>query len=177
MGRRFLAMPVCAGALAARDVPAFPRSGGFGAATLGGRGGRVLPVTSLNDSGPGSFRAACEAEGPRIVAFRVAGIVNLTQPIQVRHPYLTVAGQTAPGEGVCLRGYPFAIATHDVVVRFLRVRLGDVTRQEEDSLTVGHGTGTWWWTTVPRTGRWTSAFPWRDRWARSRSRGASSGNR
>ena len=82
---------------AAAALPAFPGAEGAGSTTPGGRGGRVLFVTTLADSGPGSFRSACEAEGPRIVVFRVAGTIALRSPINVRNPYLTIAGQSAPG--------------------------------------------------------------------------------
>jgi hypothetical protein len=123
----------------ASDLPAFPGAEGFGANTPGGRGGKVIFVTDLGDSGPGSFRDACEAEGPRIVVFRVSGTIQLKGPITVTNPYLTVAGQTAPGDGVCLRGYTFGIATHDVIVRHLRVRLGDETQQAADCIDLLNG--------------------------------------
>jgi hypothetical protein len=90
-------------ASSAPALPAFPGAEGFGATTPGGRGGKVLFVTTLDDSGPGSFRAACEADGPRTVIFRVSGTIALKKAITVQHPYLTVAGQTAPGDGICLR--------------------------------------------------------------------------
>jgi hypothetical protein len=120
-------------------LPAFPGAEGFGATTPGGRVGRVIFVTNLNDAGPGSLRAACEAEGPRIVLFRVAGTIALQRPIVVRNPYLTLAGQTAPGDGLCLRDHPFEVATHDVIVRYLRSRLGDVTGRQADCLDFYHG--------------------------------------
>ena len=120
-------------------LPAFPGAECCGATTPGGRGGRVLFVTNLNDSGPGSFRTACEAEGPRIVVFRVSGTIELKNPITVRTPYLTIAGQSAPGDGICLRNAAFGIATHDVVVRFLRSRLGDESRREDDCIDLLHG--------------------------------------
>ena len=123
------------------ELPAFPGAQGFGSTTPGGRGGKVLFVTSLDDSGPGSLREACEAEGPRIVVFRVGGLISLEKPIVVRNPYLTLAGQSAPGAGVCLRNSPFAVATHDVVVRFLRSRLGDVAGKAEDCLDLANGAG------------------------------------
>jgi pectate lyase len=122
----------------AANLPAFPGAEGYGADTPGGRGGKVLFVTNLDDAGPGSFRAACEAEGPRIVIFRVGGTIALKKPLTVRNPYLTIAGQTAPGDGICLRDYTFGIATHDVIVRYLRCRLGDETAQEADCLDVLH---------------------------------------
>lgn len=124
---------------AADTLPAFPGAEGFGANTPGGRGGQVLLVTNLDDSGPGSLRAACMAKGPRIVVFRVAGTIALKTPISVTEPYLTIAGQSAPGDGICLRDATFGVATHDVIIRYLRCRLGDVTSREADSLDVLNG--------------------------------------
>lgn len=121
------------------EIPAFPGAEGFGASTPGGRGGKVILVTNLNNDGPGSLRAACDAEGPRIVIFRVSGLITLTKKLIVRNPYLTIAGQTAPGDGICLRNFTFVIATHDVIVRYLRSRLGDLTAQEDDSITLAAG--------------------------------------
>jgi pectate lyase len=121
------------------SIPAFPGAEGFGADTPGGRGGKVLFVTSIEDSGEGSLRAACEAEGPRMVVFRVSGLIRLKTPIEVVNPYMTLAGQSAPGDGVCLRDRAFMISTHDVVVRFLRSRLGDAAGQPEDCISVGRG--------------------------------------
>lgn len=120
-------------------LPAFPGAEGFGAGTPGGRGGRVLFVVNLNDSGPGSLRAACEAEGPRTVIFRVSGTIRLTRDLAVRNPYLTIAGQTAPGDGICLRDGTLGVATHDVVIRHLRSRLGDESRRQSDALDILHG--------------------------------------
>lgn len=119
----------------ADNLPAFPGAAGFGASTPGGRGGRVMLVTNTNDSGPGSLRAACEAEGPRIVVFRVGGAIILERDIKISHPYLTIAGQTAPGGGICLRNAstnkraPIILATHDVVIRYLRIRPGKANRE------------------------------------------------
>ena len=123
----------------AAEPVAFPGAEGFGAKAIGGRGGRVIFVTNLNDSGPGSLRAACEAEGPRTVLFRVAGTIALRKPIVVTHPFLTVAGQSAPGDGVCLRDDFFGIQTHDVIVRYLRSRLGDVSAREQDCIDLLNG--------------------------------------
>src|SRR5690242_2505727 len=131
-----LASPISA---VAADLPAFPGAEGFGANTPGGRGGKVIFVTNLDDSGPGSFRAACEAEGPRIVIFRVSGTIKLKSQLTVRNPYLTIAGQTAPGDGIALRDYTFGVMTHDVVVRYLRSRLGDETAQEADCIDLLNG--------------------------------------
>ena len=121
------------------EIPAFPGAEGFGSTTPGGRGGKVLFVTNLADSGPGSLRDACEAEGPRIVIFRVAGTIVLKSALVVKNPFLTLAGQTAPGDGICLRDYPFMVATHDVVVRYLRSRLGDTSGQQEDAMDFSRG--------------------------------------
>ena len=106
------------------DIPAFPGAEGGGMYTPGGRGGKVLVVTNLNDSGPGSFRWACEQGGARIIVFNVSGIIWLKTPIILRAPYVTIAGQTAPGDGVCIAGQSFQVNTHDVIVRHMRFRRG-----------------------------------------------------
>ncbi len=114
----------------ASQIPAFPGAEGFGAKTGGGRRGRVIEVTNLDDSGPNSLRAAVEAEGPRIVVFRLAGTINLKSNLVITHPYITIAGQTAPGEGITVRPVSPAVdallqvETHDVVIRFLTLRAG-----------------------------------------------------
>jgi pectate lyase len=106
------------------EIPAFPGAEGGGKLSFGGRGGKVFIVTSLEDSGPGTFREALESAGPRIVVFSVAGIINLKNRIVVRAPYLTIAGQTAPGDGVCIAGNTVEIEAHDVVIRYMRFRRG-----------------------------------------------------
>lgn len=106
-------------------IPAFPGAEGGGMYTFGGRGGKVITVTNLNDRGPGSFREACETGGARIVVFNVSGIIRLETPINVRAPYITIAGQTAPGDGICIAGESFQVNTHDVIVRHMRFRRGD----------------------------------------------------
>src|SRR5690606_3347709 len=115
------------------SIPAFPGAEGGGAYTAGGRGGRVFVVTSLADSGPGTLREACEAGGGRIVVSNRAGLFELRTPIRVRAPYITSAGQAAPGDGVCGAGGSFWIDTHDVVGRYMRFRRGspDVTRRDD----------------------------------------------
>lgn len=115
------------------DIPAFPGAQGGGAFTPGGRGGEVYVVSSLADNGPGSLRAACEAGGARIIVFNVAGIIQLKTPISIRAPYVTIAGQTAPGDGVCVAGESFKVDTHDVIIRHMRFRRGatDVTRRDD----------------------------------------------
>ncbi len=106
------------------DIPAFPGAQGGGMYSFGGRGGKVMVVTNLNDRGPGSFREALEAGGPRIVVFNVAGIIHLKERIRVRAPYITIAGSTAPGDGVCIAGDTVELETHDVVIRHMRFRRG-----------------------------------------------------
>src|SRR5688572_9061608 len=106
------------------DIPAFPGAWGGGMYSHGGRGGKVYVVTSLEDSGPGTFREACEAAGPRIVVFNVAGIIKLDDRIRIRAPYITIAGNTAPGDGVCIAGNTVELETHDVIVRHMRFRRG-----------------------------------------------------
>lgn len=92
--------------------------------SFGGRGGKVIVVTNLSDSGPGSFRDALESGGPRIVVFNVAGLIKLDSKILVRTPYLTIDGGSAPGDGVCIAGDTVEIDTHDVVIRHMRFRRG-----------------------------------------------------
>ena len=122
-------------------IPAFPGAEGGGMFTFGGRGGRVLTVTNLNDSGPGSFRWACEQGGARIVVFNVSGIIWLNSPIDVIAPYITIAGQTAPGEGVCIAGETFNIDTHDVIVRHMRFRRGKTSVWSRDDSFGGNPVG------------------------------------
>lgn len=116
------------------EIPAFPGAEGGGMYTFGGRGGKVIVVTNLNDRGPGSFREACETGGARIVVFNVSGVIRLETPINVRAPYITIAGQTAPGDGICIAGESFAVNTHDVIVRHMRFRRGETgVEHREDS--------------------------------------------
>ena len=106
------------------SITAFPGAEGFGAHTTGGRGGKVIKVTNLNDSGPGSLRTALEYEGRRIIIFTIGGIINLETKLSIRSPYVTIAGQTAPGDGICIRGNGLSIQTNNVVVRYLRIKTG-----------------------------------------------------
>lgn len=105
-------------------IPAFPGAEGGGMYSFGGRGGKVYVVTSLEDSGPGTLREACEAAGPRIVVFGVAGIIHLKMPIFIEAPYITIAGQTAPGDGICIADQGIIDNAHDVVIRYVRLRRG-----------------------------------------------------
>jgi len=116
-----LLLPV---SLQARNLASFPGAEGFGTHTPGGRDGRVLFVTSLADTGPGTLRDACLREEPRIIVFAVGGTIDLESDISVREPFCTIAGQTAPGGGICLRAFGLNIFAHDVVVRHLRFRMG-----------------------------------------------------
>lgn len=118
---------------------AFPGAEGFGAFTQGGRGGRVIKVTNLADSGPGSLRAAIEAKGPRIILFETGGTIELQSPLVIRNPYVTVAGQTAPGDGITLKGHALLVSTSEVIVRFIRVRPGDISKTETDSISLTAG--------------------------------------
>ena len=123
------------------SIPAFPGAEGGGAYSFGGRGGKVYVVTNLQDRGPGSFRYACEQGGARIVVFNVAGIIQLKSPIDIRAPYITIAGQTAPGDGVCIAGESVLINTHDVVIRYMRFRRGATEVTRRDDALGGNGVG------------------------------------
>lgn len=126
-------------ATTAQPVTAFPGAEGAGKWTVGGRGGRVIAVTNLRDSGPGSLRAAVEASGRRTVVFRLGGTIWLKSKLRVTQPYLTLAGQTAPGEGITVAGHEFRIQAGQVIVRYLRFRPGDVARQDVDAVSVAAG--------------------------------------
>ncbi len=106
------------------SLPAFPGAEGGGMYSFGGRGGKVMVVSNTNDRGPGSFRAALETGGPRIVVFNVAGIIRLQERIRVRAPYITIDGSSAPGDGVCIAGDTVELETHDVIIRHMRFRRG-----------------------------------------------------
>jgi len=117
-----------------QKIPAFPGAEGYGKYTKGGRGGAVYEVTNLNDAGEGSLRAAVEASGPRTVVFRVSGNIELESPIRIENPYITIAGQTAPGDGICIRRYPIDIGSSQVIIRHLRVRVGDESGDDTDAV-------------------------------------------
>ncbi|GGF11625.1 pectate lyase family protein [Hymenobacter cavernae] len=120
---------------------AFPGAEGGGAHSFGGRGGKVYVVTSLEDSGPGTLREACEQGGARTVVFNVAGIIRLKSPLMIRAPYITIAGQTAPGDGVCVAGESVWINTHDVIIRYMRFRRGETNVGRRDDAIGGNPIG------------------------------------
>lgn len=133
-GRPYVPWASRIGDLPQAKIPAFPGAEGGGMYSFGGRGGKVYVVTSLADSGPGTLREACEAGGARIVVFNVSGIIRLESPIIIQAPYITIAGQTAPGDGVCVAGQTFGVDTHDVVIRHMRFRRGETyAHHREDS--------------------------------------------
>jgi hypothetical protein len=140
-GKPYLPGAGLPGDLPQAKIPAFPGAEGGGMYSFGGRGGRVIVVTNLNDDGPGSFRVACEAAGPRIVIFNVAGIIRLTDRIRVRAPYITIAGNTAPGDGVCIAGNTVELETHDIVIRHMRFRRGAMDAADRNDAFGGNPVG------------------------------------
>jgi hypothetical protein len=130
--------PVYPLAIAAGE-PAFPGAEGYGAYSRGGTGGRTVYVDNLNDSGPGSLRAVVEAEGPRVAIFRVSGSIALRTPLSIRNPFLTVDAQSAPGEGITLRNHGIFISTHDVTLRYFRIRIGDEGVNQDVRYEAGEG--------------------------------------
>jgi pectate lyase len=106
-------------------LPVFPGAEGFGTRTIAGRGGKVIEVTSLADDGPGTLRAAVNESYPRIIVFRVVGTIELKSELQVNHPFVIVAGQTAHGGGICIKDAGVTIITHDVLIQHVRIRPGN----------------------------------------------------
>lgn len=106
-------------------IPVIPGAAGFGMTTPAGRGGKIIAVTSLEDNGPGSLRAALSEPGPRIIVFEVGGTIELDSMLYLRNPFATVAGQTAPDPGITLAGGGLVVLGHDVLVQHIRARVGD----------------------------------------------------
>ncbi len=140
-GKPYLPGAAEPGDLPQAEIAAFPGAEGGGMYSFGGRGGKVFVVTNLNDSGPGSFREACEAAGPRIVIFNVAGIIELKNRVVIRAPYITISGATAPGDGVCIAGNTVELESHDIVIRHMRFRRGATDATERNDSIGGNPVG------------------------------------
>lgn len=117
--------------VAPENIPvAFPGAEGFGKYTTGGRGGKIYIVTNLNNDGEGSFRKAAEAKGPRIVVFAVSGTIHLDTKLTIKGD-VTVAGQTAPGDGICIADQSVNLGGDNIIIRYMRFRLGDKFQRQK----------------------------------------------
>lgn len=131
----FWISPVIAQELIPEEISlAFPGAEGFGKYTTGGRGGKVLKVTSLADDGEGTLRWAIEQKGARTVIFTLSGTIFLESPLHIQNGDLTLAGQTAPGEGITIANYPLVFEADNLIIRYLRFRMGDLKKVEGDAM-------------------------------------------
>lgn len=117
-----------------QNIPAFPSAEGFGRYSSGGRGGEIYIVTNLNDSGEGSLRKGITKKENRTIVFAISGTIFLKSPLDINHGNLTILGQTAPGDGITVANYPVTLKSNNIVLRYLRFRLGDLAKVEGDAL-------------------------------------------
>ena len=133
-------LPLCpALADTARKMDAFPGAEGFGRGALGGRGGQVIRVTNLDDDGPGSLRFALREKGPRTILFDISGIIALEREIVLKNGRVTIAGQSAPGDGITLKNHGLVVKADDVVIRYIRSRPGSEKGVETDAISISAG--------------------------------------